>query len=118
MTAHCAETTEKAFDEAAGTAEKMLAMVIGMFTDLARNAPDYAYMDNINAIRERASDLAYINERSPYVSVGTPDFLVNRFKRLEELGYQEVFLRIDGMGHETNMRSIGMFGKHVIPEFR
>lgn len=118
MTAHCAETMEKAFDEASTAAEKMLSMVIDMFTGLAKHAPDYAYMDNVNAIREHASDMAYINDRSPYVSVGTPDFLVNRFKRLEELGYQEVILRIDGMGHETNMRSIQMFGKHVIPEFR
>jgi hypothetical protein len=26
-------------------------------------------------------------------------------------------MRIDGMGHETNLKSIEMFGKHVIPAF-
>jgi hypothetical protein len=62
--------------------------------------------------------MAYVNDRSPYVSVGTPDFLIERFKRLEKMGYQEVFLRIDGFGHDTVMRSLNMFGKYVIPEFR
>jgi len=118
MTAHCAATMEKAFEEASETAQKMLGMVIEMFTGLAKHSPDYAYMDNINSIRDRVSDMAYINDRSPYVSVGTPDFLVERFKRLEKLGYNEVFLRIDGMGHETHKRSLEMFGKYVIPEFR
>jgi alkanesulfonate monooxygenase SsuD/methylene tetrahydromethanopterin reductase-like flavin-dependent oxidoreductase (luciferase family) len=118
MTAHCAETMEKAFEEASEPAEKMLWMVINMFSGLAKHAPDYAYMDNINAIRERASDMAYVNDRSPYVSVGTPDFLIERFKRLEKMGYQEVILRIDGFGHDTVMRSLKMFGKYVIPEFR
>jgi alkanesulfonate monooxygenase SsuD/methylene tetrahydromethanopterin reductase-like flavin-dependent oxidoreductase (luciferase family) len=118
MTAHCAETMEKAFEEAAEPAQKMLWMVINMFTGLAKSSPDYAYMDNINSIRERVSDMAYVNDRSPYVSVGTPDFMIERFKRLEKMGYQEVFLRIDGFGHDTVMRSLKMFGKYVIPEFR
>ena len=95
-------------------------MVINMFTDLAKHAPssDYAYMDNINAIREHVSDMAYVNDRSPYVSVGTPDFLIERFKKLETMGYQKVILRIDQFSHDTVMRSQKMFGKYVIPEFR
>src|SRR5262249_18723177 len=81
MTAHCAESMEKAFEEASEASQKMLWMVINMFTELAKQAQgSYAYMDNINAIRERVSDMAYVNDRSPYVSVGTPDFLIKRFK--------------------------------------
>jgi hypothetical protein len=118
MTAHCAETMEKAFEEAREASQGMLWMVINMFTDLAKHAPDYAYMDNINAIRERVSDMAYVNDRSPYVSVGTPDFLIKRFRQLEKMGYQELILRIDQLGHDTVMRSLKMFGKYVIPEFR
>jgi alkanesulfonate monooxygenase SsuD/methylene tetrahydromethanopterin reductase-like flavin-dependent oxidoreductase (luciferase family) len=118
MMAHCAETTEKAFEEAREPAEKMLWMVINMFSGLAKSSPDYAYMDNINSIRDRISDMAYVNDRSPYVSIGTPDFHIERLKRLEKMGYQEVFLRIDGFGHDKVMQSLKMFGKHVIPEFR
>jgi hypothetical protein len=48
-----------------------------MFGGLANHAPDYAYMDEINVNRERASDMVYVNDRSPYVSVGIPDFLID-----------------------------------------
>jgi alkanesulfonate monooxygenase SsuD/methylene tetrahydromethanopterin reductase-like flavin-dependent oxidoreductase (luciferase family) len=118
MTAHCAPTMEKAYEEAGDAAQYMLGMVITMFSSMASSGADYAYMDNINQIRDRVSDLPFINERSPYVSVGTPDFLIERFQRLEKLGYNEVALRIDGMGHETNLRSLESFGKYVIPAFR
>ncbi len=118
MTAHCAPTMGQALEEAAGTAAKMLEMVVTMFTATGAQGGDYAYMSEIQQIVDKVGDLPYINERSPYVSVGDPDFLIERFKRLESLGYQEVMLRIDGMGHETNLRSIEMFGKHVIPAFR
>jgi len=118
MMAHCAETMEKAFEEAGEASQKMLWMVIDMFTSLAKHGSDYAYMGEIDAIRKRVADMAYINDRSPYVSVGTPDFLIERFKQLEKMGYQEVFLRIDGFGHDKVMRSLKMFGKYVIPEFR
>ena len=33
------------------------------------------------------------------------------------MGVNEVILKIDGYGHEANLRSIEMFGKYVIPEF-
>jgi len=88
-----------------------------MFAELAKQGADYAYMDNINAIREPVSDMAYVNDRSPYVSVGTPDFLIKRFKQLEKMGYRELILRIDQLGHDTVMRSLKMFGRYVIPEF-
>jgi alkanesulfonate monooxygenase SsuD/methylene tetrahydromethanopterin reductase-like flavin-dependent oxidoreductase (luciferase family) len=118
MTAHCAPTMDQALEEAAATAAKMLEMVVTMFSTLGAQGGDYAYMSDIEQIVDRVGDLAYINARSPYVSIGDPDFLIERFRRLESLGYDEVLLRIDGMGHETNLRSIEMFGEHVIPAFR
>ncbi len=42
---------------------------------------------------------------------------VERCKQLEKMGVDEVILKIDGYGHQANMRSIEMFGKYVIPEF-
>jgi alkanesulfonate monooxygenase SsuD/methylene tetrahydromethanopterin reductase-like flavin-dependent oxidoreductase (luciferase family) len=118
MTAHCAPTMDRALDEAAGSAAAMLEMVVSMLTALGARGGDYAYMSDIRRIVDRIGDLPYINERSPYVSIGDPDFLISRFQLLESLGYDEVMLRIDGMGHATNLRSIEMFGAHVIPAFR
>lgn len=117
MTAHCAPTMEQALAEAAPPATSFVKLVIDMFTGMATQSADYSYMSNIESIRARADDMAYLNDRAPYISAGTPDFLIDRFHRLEAVGYDEVILRIDGMGHETNMRSIEMFGKYVIPAF-
>lgn len=118
MTAHCAPNMDQALDEAAAAAAKMLEMIVTMFTATGAKGGDYAYMSQIQQIVDKVGDLRYINDRSPYVSIGDPDFLIERFKRLESLGYQEVMLRIDGMGHETNLNSLRMFGEHVIPAFR
>lgn len=117
MTAHCAPTMAQALAEATPPATKFVHMVIDMFSGLAGQHQDYAYMSEIEQIRDRADDMAFLNDRAPYISAGTPKFLIERFQRLEELGYDEVVLRIDGMGHETNMSSIRMFGEQVIPAF-
>jgi alkanesulfonate monooxygenase SsuD/methylene tetrahydromethanopterin reductase-like flavin-dependent oxidoreductase (luciferase family) len=55
---------------------------------------------------------------SPGIMIGTPDDCIERLERYRKLGADEVICRIDGMGHQTNLRSIEMFGKHVIPHFR
>ena len=48
--------------------------------------------------------------------LGKPDVFIETCKRLQGLGFDEIALRIDGMGHEQNMRSIEMIGKYVIPQ--
>ena len=93
-------------------------MVIEMFNELHSQAADYAYMKDINKIVDRKDDMKYLIERAPYISVGTPDFHVEKIRKLEQMGYDEVVLQIDGMGHDVNMRSIEMFGKYVLPEFQ
>jgi hypothetical protein len=54
-------------------------------------------------------------ERAPYISIGDPDFFVERIGRLEEMGVDEFILEIDGLGHEKHMRAIELIGKEVIP---
>jgi len=63
------------------------------------------------------TDLDYIMEKTPYILFGTPDFLIDKFRRLESLGYTEMLLGIEGMSHEANLRAIEMLGKHVLPAF-
>jgi hypothetical protein len=118
VTAHCAPTKEVARREAEAAAYEFVDLAIHLFDTVAPTAPEYAYLTSIDKIRERRRDLDFLIDRAPYISIGTPDFLVERFKRLEAMGVDEVLLRIDAMGHETNMASIEMFGKHVLPEFR
>lgn len=59
----------------------------------------------------RRDDLDYVVGSCPYISFGTPDFMVERIRRSERLGDTEVPLRIDEMGHDVHMRSIETFGK-------
>jgi alkanesulfonate monooxygenase SsuD/methylene tetrahydromethanopterin reductase-like flavin-dependent oxidoreductase (luciferase family) len=118
MTAHCAPTMEQALAEASPPATGFVKLVIDMFAGMADQGSDYAYMSNVEQLTDRADDMAWMNDRAPYISAGTPDFHIERLKRLESLGYDEVIYRIDGMGHTTNMASIELFGEEVIPAFR
>jgi alkanesulfonate monooxygenase SsuD/methylene tetrahydromethanopterin reductase-like flavin-dependent oxidoreductase (luciferase family) len=114
--AHVADTQRQAEREAEATVASIIELVNSMFTRLAKQSSGYEYMDEIRAIYERRHDLAYLNERAPYISIGTPSFMVERLKRLEELGYDGIALRIDGMPHEVCQRSIETFGERVLPE--
>lgn len=115
--AHVAPTKEQAEREAETMIAAIIETVNRMFTRLAKQSTGYEYMKEIEAIYEKREDLDFIVNRAPYISVGTPDFMVERFKRMEEMGYDRVALRIDGMPHETCMRSIKAFGEQVLPAF-
>jgi alkanesulfonate monooxygenase SsuD/methylene tetrahydromethanopterin reductase-like flavin-dependent oxidoreductase (luciferase family) len=120
--AHCAEDAEQAFDEARRPTTAFMRRMLGpggMYESLIKASPDYGYLAGVaEEARKRMDDLEYIVSIAPYMSIGTPEFLIDRFRRLEELGYDEVLLRIDGMGHGVNVRSIQAFGEHVMPAFR
>ena len=115
-TAHCAETSEQAKEEAAEAAFRFVDLMIDWYGNLSTTSPDYAYLGRIVEVAERNRDLDYLIDRSPYISIGDPDFLVERFRALERMGVDEMLLRIDGMTHEQHMRSIELLGKHVLPE--
>jgi hypothetical protein len=63
----------------------------------------------------RTTGLDELIDRSPYLSIGTPDFFIERAKRLESYGYNEFLLGMDGLPHEHIMGCIELIGKHVIP---
>jgi alkanesulfonate monooxygenase SsuD/methylene tetrahydromethanopterin reductase-like flavin-dependent oxidoreductase (luciferase family) len=112
--AHCAETKEQAFSEASARATRFLTEVAGWFSTLARQSSDYAAMSELEKTIADG-DLEAIVERAPYVTIGTPDLFVERARRLEEIGYDEYILNIDGMPHDQIMRSLELIGRHVIP---
>lgn len=114
---HCAETREKAIAEAEGRAHRFLNEIAGWFKALADQSPEYAYMSKLLEVVQ-TTGLDEIIDRSPYVTVGTPDFFIERTKRLEEYGYDEFLLAFDGMPHEQIMSSIELIGKYVIPACR
>jgi alkanesulfonate monooxygenase SsuD/methylene tetrahydromethanopterin reductase-like flavin-dependent oxidoreductase (luciferase family) len=117
---NCAETPEEARAPIEKTALNFIDINIGpggRYEQLAPTSPDYSYLGNIREMQEHMTDLDYIMDRTPYIMFGTPDFLIEKFKRLEAMGYTEMLLGIEGMSHEANMRAIEMLGKHVLPAF-
>jgi alkanesulfonate monooxygenase SsuD/methylene tetrahydromethanopterin reductase-like flavin-dependent oxidoreductase (luciferase family) len=116
--AHCVEDVEQGKADAAPAVDSIISMVTAMFTRLASQAGDYAYMDDIRAMYDRRGDLDFLIERAPYISIGGPEFWIERIERLRSLGYDGVVLRVDGMAHDVCVRSIRMFGEHVMPHLR
>jgi alkanesulfonate monooxygenase SsuD/methylene tetrahydromethanopterin reductase-like flavin-dependent oxidoreductase (luciferase family) len=115
LRAHCAETNERALAEASEAAFEMIDLVMGWFAKLASQSSDYAYMGRIEELREHQRDLRYMVERAPYLSIGDPDFFVERIRRLEEMGVDEFILEIDGLGHERHLAAIELIGREVLP---
>jgi alkanesulfonate monooxygenase SsuD/methylene tetrahydromethanopterin reductase-like flavin-dependent oxidoreductase (luciferase family) len=118
LRAHCAETNEQAQAEASETAFTTVDLVLRWYSKIAEQSSEYAYMAQFKELDERRRDLPFMIERAPYLTIGDPDFFVDRIRRLEAMGADELILEIDGMGHEKHMESIEMIGRHVLPRVR
>jgi len=116
--AHCSDRMEEAYRQASRVTKGFVDLVIWLYSKLGASSPDYAYLSQIKKIEERKEDLEWVINSAPYFMVGTPDYLVERLRRLQRMGVQEVLLRIDGMGHKINMQAIEAFGTKVIPQFQ
>jgi alkanesulfonate monooxygenase SsuD/methylene tetrahydromethanopterin reductase-like flavin-dependent oxidoreductase (luciferase family) len=118
LRAHCAETNEQAHAEAADSAFETIDLVMRWYSKIAEQSTDYAYMAAFEELDARRRDLPFMIERAPYLTIGDPDFFVDRIRRLEEMGVDELILEIDGMGHDKHMQAIEMVGRHVLPRVR
>jgi alkanesulfonate monooxygenase SsuD/methylene tetrahydromethanopterin reductase-like flavin-dependent oxidoreductase (luciferase family) len=115
-TAVCCATTKAAAKEAAGpVAAAWMQTVAKIYANLSAVSEDYAYLGQFEQIMKHVDDLDYLIDCSPYITMGTPDDLIERAAKLAAMGVSEVLWRIDGMGHEEHMRSIEMIGRHVLP---
>lgn len=111
----CAHRPDDAFADAAPVAKVWMDVVMQIYAQLSPESPDYAYLGNIEQVRDRRDDLEYLVDCAPYFTIGTPDLFLERAHRLHEMGVDDIIWRIDGMGHEANLRSIKMLGEEVVP---
>ena len=119
LVAHCAPDAQQAEDEAKPRVHRFLESTIARRRALAPSSPDYAYqVKGFDEIEQNRDDFAHLIERSPYFSVGTPDFFIERFRRLEARGVDEVILEVEGLDQERHMQTIELLGKLVLPEFQ
>lgn len=124
MNAFCAETQQEAEDIARPFVDLFFNAAIPVYQKIGEKYMqsqtadrDYTYLLNQGADVD-PSDLAGLHERTPHFMIGTPDFLIERIKRLESIGCDEIILRIDGYTHEQILSCIELIGSHVIPAFR
>ena len=113
-TAFCAETREEAKRVARDVALGYFQFIVDLYVPLAKRA-GYEYMDEVATIVEHAGDLDFLVTQTPSVMIGTPEDFVQRLRELEERGVHEVLLRVDGFGHEHNLRALELIGREVIP---
>jgi alkanesulfonate monooxygenase SsuD/methylene tetrahydromethanopterin reductase-like flavin-dependent oxidoreductase (luciferase family) len=117
LKAYCAETNEQALEEARDIALDTFDGVIELYERLAAKSQDYEYMGAISTLKDRREDVPFLVDRAPYLSIGDPEFFIERCRRLEEIGVDEFVVNIDGMTHEQHMSAIELIGRHVIPLF-
>jgi alkanesulfonate monooxygenase SsuD/methylene tetrahydromethanopterin reductase-like flavin-dependent oxidoreductase (luciferase family) len=114
-TAYCAESRADAKRIARDVALEYFQFILDLYVPLGQN-PAYGYLKGrMEELTARASDLDFLCESTPSVMIGTPDDFVERLRRLEEMGVDEVVMRIDGVDHEDIMRSLRLIAAEVIP---
>ena len=115
--AYCDSTQEEAEEFGRGWVMRYHRGVTSSHPELADLSSDYAYMARIRDREKYVGDLKFLRENTPTTMLGTPDDFIERIQYLESLGVDEITLSIDGVGHEKIMKSIGLVGRYVIPEF-
>ncbi len=124
MNAFCAETQEEAEALARPMVDAFFTHAVPVYREIGRRYQeagtkdrDYTYLvqtgDGLNP-----EDLDDLHDRSPSFMIGTPDLWIERIKRLESLGCDEIIVRLDGYTHEQICDAIRLVGEHVIPAFR
>lgn len=113
--AYCAPTKEQAQEVAREPAMRFVTEVAKWYERLSKESSEYSELGPLKEIVDRSEDLDHLVERAPYLSIGTPDFFVERCEKLAAIGYEEFILRIDGMDHERNLATIELIGREVIP---
>ena len=116
--AYCDSTLKEAKEVGGGWATRYYSQGINARAELADLSPDYRYMARQRDRQKYAGDLDFLRENTPTCLVGTPDDFIERIQYMEKLGIDEIVLSIDGVEHENIMKSIGLVGKYVIPEFK
>jgi len=116
--AYCAETDAIAEAEAGAGNIKWLRIAIDGYPRLAKIAQSYAYMNKITEVAKKTDDFEYFKERSGAAIFGSPESCIRAIERCQACGVDQVVMRIDSIPHDKIMKSIEMFGRHVIPHFK
>src|SRR5215470_16323885 len=118
LQAYCAESDEIAEAEAADGNIKWLRIAIDGYPRLAKVAESYAYMNKIAEVAKKTDDFEYFKEGSGAAIFGSPESCIRAVQKFRDCGIDTLVMRIDSVPHDKIMKSIEMFGRHVIPHFK
>lgn len=113
-TAFCAETREEAVRVARDCALGYFKFILDLYVPLSKRG-SYEYLDKMERLIARENDIDFLLTETPSVMIGTPSDFIDRLRRLEAMGVDEVLMRIDGMPHAEIMKSLKLIGAEVIP---
>lgn len=121
--AHVAATRERAIEEARSSILGLFNHVTHLYLEMAQGekasgGQGYGYLERMEDLVDHKDDIDYLIDHSPTLLIGDPDEVIERIKRYQKIGFDEVILKLDGFGHQNTLRSIEMFGKYVFPEFK
>lgn len=111
----CAETRDKAIEYGESVALEFVDVVLRFNQIIAAQSPDYEYLGQIKKIESFSNNLEKLMDIAPYITIGTPDNLIERAETIHSMGADDLIYRVDGMGHENNLRAIELIGREVIP---
>lgn len=120
---HVADTEEEA---KANAREAMLWYIRTSFNYIASigtwlddKLGSYEYIKQFLNVDINALDFDFLNDNAMVIA-GTPDQCAEKVARYRDVGCDQflAFMQIRGIPHAKVTRSIELFGKHVIPQFR
>jgi alkanesulfonate monooxygenase SsuD/methylene tetrahydromethanopterin reductase-like flavin-dependent oxidoreductase (luciferase family) len=123
--AHCAETREKAYEEAQPILREYLPTVVSSMANMAKYSQSYAYMGRVaervdeivGTDSTSAAAIQNLIDTTATMVLGDPDDCIEQIERFAAVGIDDIILRLDTVPHAQLMKSIELFGKYVIPHF-
>jgi len=112
--AHCADTNEQARNEARAPMLAYLKGVVDLYEETLKASGSAL---DFGETRKTISDFDLL-DRTDNVLVGDPQTVIEKIKRYESLGVEEIFFRMEGLPHDKVMKSIRLIGEHIIPHFK
>ena len=114
-TAFCAETREEARRVAREVAMGYYQFLVDIYVPLGKRQ-SYEYLDDkLQRLVDHRDDFDYLLTETPSIMIGTPADFIERIERLEDMGIDEILMRIDGVSHADIMKSFELIGREVIP---
>ncbi len=113
----CSETKAEALRIAEPAFRRFVTPVIeSIYPELGHRSKSYAYTLQLEKLQSKARDFDWMLNETSCIA-GDPNDFIKRFKRYQEMGADEIILRLDGT-HEEVKRSLTLIGEYVIPQFK